>query len=127
MNWWAVIFGAAIGSPCRFLVDAAVSHRFGRAQPWGTLAVNLSGSAILGVLAGMLASGNLSSAGYALFGIGFCGAFTTFSTFVWECVALVEDRRVRAALWTVALTLVVGIGFAYIGYTLLASMPRHHL
>lgn len=126
MTWWAVALGALVGSPCRFLLDAVVSRRAGRAQPWGTLVINLSGSAILGVLAGLLARGVLASSGYALLGIGFGGSFTTFSTFVWETLTLVEDRRVRTAALNVILTVVLGIAFAYTTYLVAAPSTTAH-
>jgi CrcB protein len=118
MTWWAVAVGAVIGSPSRFLLDTAVARRLGRVQPWGILLVNLSGSAILGVLAGLLARGRIDASVYSLLGVGFCGSFTTFSTFVWETIALVEGRRLRTAVSNVVLTVVLGIAFAYITYLL---------
>ena len=118
--WWPVALGAVVGSPCRFLIDAFVSRRLGRVQPWGILLINLSGSAILGMLAGLLARGTLTSSDYALLGVGFCGSFTTFSTFVWETIALVENRRVRSAVANVVLSVAFGIAFAY-GTFLLAT------
>jgi len=118
--WWPVAVGALVGSPCRFLIDAVVSRRLGRAQPWGTLLINLSGSAILGMLAGLLARGTVTSSDYALLGIGFCGSFTTFSTFVWETIALVENRQVRTAAANVVLSVVFGVAVAY-GTFLLAT------
>jgi fluoride exporter len=124
--WWPVALGAVVGSPCRFLIDAFVSRRLGRAQPWGILLINLSGSAILGMLAGLLARGSLTSSDYALLGVGFCGSFTTFSTFVWETIALVENRRVRSAVANVVLSVAFGVAFAYGTFLLAAPAATPH-
>jgi CrcB protein len=72
--------GAALGAPSRYLVDVGLRARFGSRLPWGTLAVNLAGSAAAGVVAGLRPGGLLS----ALLAIGFLGAFTTASTLVAE-------------------------------------------
>ncbi len=84
-----VALGAAVGAPARYLVDVALRRYAGPAFPWGTLVVNVLGSFALGLLAG---SGPLVT---ALFGTGFCGAFTTYSAFALETRHL--PRR-RAAL-----------------------------
>jgi CrcB protein len=124
--WWPVALGAVVGSPCRFLIDAFVSRRLGRVQPWGILLINLSGSAILGMLAGLLARGTLTTSDYALLGVGFCGSFTTFSTFVWETIALVENRRVRSAVANVLLSVGCGVAFAYVTFLLAAPAATPH-
>jgi CrcB protein len=72
--------GAALGAPSRYLVDAALRARWGSRLPWGTLAVNLAGSAAAGVVAGLRPGGVLT----ALLATGFLGAFTTASTLVAE-------------------------------------------
>jgi CrcB protein len=71
-----VVLGACVGAPARLLVTRAVRGER------GTLVVNVVGSLLLGLLAG------LGGAGYALLGVGFCGAFTTFSAFGVEAVQL---------------------------------------
>jgi CrcB protein len=111
--WWAVATGAAVGSPGRYLVDTAVSGRLRRAFPFGTLAVNLSGSAVLGALTALGERGTIGPVLLALVGIGFCGAFTTFSTYIWETIALAEGRRQRAAVVYLVGMLVLGIAIAY--------------
>ena len=116
MMWWAVVLGAAIGAPSRYFADLGVARLLGRHGPWGTVLINLSGSAILGAAAGLVARGHLTALGYALVGTGFCGSFTTFSTFVWETFALVEERRFQMAWTNVLLTLTLGIGLAYATY-----------
>jgi fluoride exporter len=118
MIWWAVALGAVVGAPARYLLDLTVTRRTARRGPWGTLTVNVLGSAVLGIAAGLVARGHLSTLGYALVGTGFCGSFTTFSSFVWETFALVEDRRSKTAWTNVGLTLVIGVGIAYLAFEL---------
>ncbi len=76
----AVIIGAAAGGPARYLTDRWMQHKIAPNHPsriaWGILSVNLIGSLLLGI-----ADATLSSVALLLAGTGFCGAFTTFSTF----------------------------------------------
>ena len=98
----AVLGGAgAIG---RFLLDGAVAARAGRAFPWGTLAVNLSGAFVLGVLTGAALSGDA----LRLLGTGFCGAFTTFSTFQVELLGMLDADRAGLALGYAGASLLAG-------------------
>ncbi|QFZ17350.1 fluoride efflux transporter CrcB [Saccharothrix syringae] len=103
-----VFAGAAVGAVLRYLTGLLLPRRF----PWATLAVNVAGSFVLGVVAGA------SPAVTALVGTGFCGGLTTFSTFSWETVALVEAGRAGQALANVATSLVTGVAAAFLGYAL---------
>ncbi len=82
-----MVLGAAVGAPLRFLVDRAVSASLDPVFPWGTFAVNVVGSLLLGLVLGLGAPGPV----LALVGTGFCGALTTYSTFSWETLRLVRD------------------------------------
>jgi CrcB protein len=93
------------GAIARLLLDGAVARRVGRAFPFGTLAVNLSGALALGVLVGA----RVAEHAYALAGIGFVGAYTTFSTWMLETHRLAEDGRTRAAVANVAASLALGL------------------
>jgi CrcB protein len=111
-----VAAGALAGAPLRLLVLRLV-HRSGRDPALGTLAVNVAGSAVLGVLTGL---SGVSAAVLALVGTGFCGTLTTFSTFGADVVRLVEERAVGRALRFVAASLVLGLGAAAAGWLLAA-------
>lgn len=102
-------FGAA-GALSRYWIGLAVGAR---AFPWGTLGVNVAGAFALGWL---LAGDRFSTATTAAIGVGFLGAFTTFSTFAWEATALVRDDRPGAALGYVAASLALGLGASALGY-----------
>lgn len=118
MTWWAVAVGAALGAPCRYLLDAAVSVRFGRRLPWGTLTVNLLGSAAAGLLAGVAVHHQLDDTLLALLGAGFLAAFTTASTFALDVVALAESGQWRGAALIVALSVGAGLALAFAGFRL---------
>jgi CrcB protein len=107
-----------LGAIARFLLDGAVARRLGRAFPYGTLAVNLSGALALGVLAGAALRGD----GYELAGVGFLGAFTTFSTWMFESQRLAEDGRLRAGAINVALSLAAGLLAVWAGRHLGAAL-----
>lgn len=118
MTWLVVVLGGAVGAPTRYLVDRAVTRRRGAGFPWGTLAINVAGSLLLGVLAALAVEGHLASVPFAAAGAGFCGAFTTFSTFTWEALAMVEEGLLARAAGYVGLSLVLGLGAAALGYLL---------
>jgi CrcB protein len=116
VSWLLIALGGSIGAPMRYLVDASVSrHTRGSVMPWGTVTINVCGSALLGALVKLSAGHSLL---YALVAIGFCGAFTTFSTFTWETLALAEDGYGRLALANVGLSLALGLGAAALAYGL---------
>jgi CrcB protein len=114
-----VFLGAAVGAPLRYLTDRAVQTRHDTVFPWGTFSVNLAGCLILGGLAG--AGAAFPSPVVALVGIGFCGALTTYSTFSYETVRLVEDKAYLFAVLNIAVSVVAGLGAALLGYTALSA------
>jgi fluoride exporter len=101
-----VVLGAMVGAPLRYLVSRAFP------MPWGTFAVNIAGCLVLGILAGA-ASG---SPAYALLGTGFCGALTTYSTFGYETLQLIERRDHRKAALYLGLSVVAGLAAATAGF-----------
>jgi CrcB protein len=110
-----VMLAAAVGAPLRYLVDRAVQHRHGGPFPAGTLTINLTGSLLLGLLTGLVAHHGLSSEVLTVLGTGLLGAYTTFSTFSYETVRLLEDAAITEAALNVALSLTVGLGAAAAG------------
>ncbi|WP_436524419.1 fluoride efflux transporter CrcB [Actinoplanes sp. HUAS TT8] len=106
-----VAFGAAIGAPLRYVTDRYVQTRYGTGFPWGTLAVNLFGSFVLGLVLGMRLSAELT----ALIGTGFCGALTTYSTFSWETLTFARRGERAKAFAYVLVSLLAGLGAAALG------------
>ncbi|MFJ1546660.1 fluoride efflux transporter CrcB [Streptomyces sp. NPDC088246] len=115
MNWLLVIVGAAVGAPLRYLTDRAVQSRHDSVFPWGTFAVNVTGSLILGLLTGAVAAGAASSHLQLLLGTGLCGALTTYSTFSYETLRLAEDGAKFYAAANVVASVVAGLGAAFAG------------
>jgi CrcB protein len=85
-----------------------------RSFPWATLAINVTGSFALGVL--LTAGSRLSGTVVVALGVGFLGAFTTFSSFSYETQTLVRTGRAPAALAYVAASVALGVGAATLGY-----------
>ena len=91
MSYLYVAVGGAIGAVLRFAVGGWVTTWVDPGFPWATFVVNLSGSLLLGLLLGVLPDLATAPELRALLAVGFCGAFTTFSTFSYETVALLQD------------------------------------
>jgi fluoride exporter len=113
VNWALVALGGAGGAACRYLADVAVTARLGDRLPWGTLAVNLLGSAAFGLLTGLAAA--TPDALGALLGVGFCGAFTTASALAWETLALAERGLPSRAVVNLGLSVLGGLALATAG------------
>jgi len=110
-----VALGAAVGAPLRYLVDRAVQSRHDSVFPWGTFAVNVAGSFILGLLVRGTAVHAVPGSLAALLGTGLCGALTTYSTFGYETVRLLEERSRHFAVLNAAASVVAGLGAALCG------------
>ncbi|MDA3624677.1 fluoride efflux transporter CrcB [Saccharopolyspora oryzae] len=115
-----VFVGAMVGAPLRYLTDRSVQRRHDSVFPWGTFTVNIAGSLVLGGLAG--AGTALPSPAMALLGLGFCGALTTYSTFSYETLRLVESHAHFYAALNVIVTVIAGVGAALLGYTAVAAL-----
>ena len=113
---WYVALGSAVGGVARVVLGSAVQARSAGAFPIGTFVVNITGSLLLGFLMRyLLASPTVSAEMRAMLTTGFCGGYTTFSTFSYETLMLIEagDYR-RAALYT-TLSVVLAIGGTLVG------------
>jgi fluoride exporter len=109
--WVAVVLIGGAGSVLRFYVDGIVTSAIGRGFPYGTLAVNLSGAVILGLLTGLALAGDAS-----LFaGTAAVGSYTTFSTWILESQRLTEERQHWKALCNIVVSLVLGVVAAELG------------
>ncbi|MCY0962161.1 fluoride efflux transporter FluC [Streptomyces sp. H27-H5] len=115
MNWLLVVAGAVVGAPLRYLTDRAVRGRHDSLFPWGTFVVNAAACLVLGALAGATLAGAASSRLGLLLGTGLCGALSTYSTFLYETLRLVErgDRFLAAA--NVLASVLVGLGAVHLG------------
>ena len=109
-----VVLGAAFGAPLRYITDRLLQGRHDSRFPWGTFAINVSGSALLGFLFALPASHGVQ----ALLGTGFCGALTTYSTFSYETLQLARSGARTMAVLNVAASVLAGFGAAYCGVAL---------
>ena len=120
MTLLMIALGAGLGAPARYLADRAIQSRHETVFPWGTLTVNLVASLVLGVVVG--AGTHVAADVTALLGTGFCGALSTYSTFSYETLRLMQDGARFHAAVNVALSLVAGIGAAALGWSIGASL-----
>ena len=118
MTLAAIAVVGGLGAMARFLLDGAVSSQLGRAFPFGTLAVNLTGAFALGALYGAAVGDHA----LRLAGVGFLGAYTTFSTWALEAHRLGEDGRTRLGLANLLVSLALGLACAWLGRELGAAL-----
>jgi fluoride exporter len=109
--WAGVVLIGGVGSVLRFLVDRTVARRLARPFPFGTLVVNISGAALLGLIAGLA----LNKDAALLAGTAFVGAYTTFSTWMLETQRLGEERQTWGALANIVVSVLLGMAAAYLG------------
>lgn len=114
----AVALGGVVGAPARYVVDTLVGVRLRSELPWGTFVVNATGSLVLGVIVGLAEHHLVDGTVVALVGTGFCGSFTTFSTYMFESLLLAEDRRTVSVVLNVAGSVLVGFAAAALGVAL---------
>ena len=115
MTLLLVALGAAVGAPLRYLLDRAIQARHDSVFPLGTLAVNVAGSLILGLLVGGAAARAVTGELGTLLGTGLCGALTTYSTFGFETLRLLENRAHGYAVLNAAANVVAGLAAAFAG------------
>jgi CrcB protein len=123
MSWWEwllVAAAGAVGAPLRYVIDTAVSERLAGEFPGGTMVVNISGSFLLGVITGLGLYHGLHDLPKRVLGTGLLGAFTTFSTFSLETVALLEAGETGLALWNAFGSVLAGALAAAAGWALAA-------
>lgn len=113
----AIMAGSALGGAFRFFVSGLVARAIGETFPWGTMAVNVTGSLTLGVLTAF-AGGALHDAPFALrlAALDFLGSYTTVSSFSLQTLALMREGEVVRAAANVALSLGLCLGAAAAGF-----------
>jgi fluoride exporter len=114
-----VFLGGAIGSMWRFWWSGLVAQRFGETFPFGTLVVNMVGSTIIGIVAGLLmqvANSDIATALQQLLAVGICGGLTTFSSFSLQTYNLIVDRRWLSALSNMVFSTGLCLGCVAVGW-----------
>jgi len=117
-----VLIGGAVGAPLRYLTDLFIQARHDSVLPWGTLTVNVVGSLMLGGLASAVVNDGAPDWVLTLGGTGFCGALTTFSTFGFETVRLLEDGSWFEAGMNVVASLTLGMAACVGGWALVGVL-----
>lgn len=112
---FAIGLGGTLGAITRFYVGKWIMERSKSAFPVGTWMINISGSFVLGFLATLHLNQFISEWIWFFMGIGFLGAYTTFSTFGFETIQLLEQRNGKKALVYVVSSMVLGIVFGWFG------------
>jgi fluoride exporter len=112
---WLVGIGGGFGAAARFLSGKWITKKTGNIFPISTLIINIFGSFILGLLVNLHNSGNIGNEVFYFLGVGFCGAFTTFSTFASETVILINEKRSNGALFYVVCSFFLTCIGAFIG------------
>lgn len=115
MIWLLIAVGGGAGAVARYGIGGWIQERAGFAFPWGTLVVNLLGSLLLGFALRYLEGIRIGPDMRALVSVGILGAFTTFSTFSYETVALLEEGAFSRALAYAIGSLVLGLLAVYVG------------
>ena len=120
--WLYVGLGSALGGVSRYVLGGAIQQRFGFAFPAGTLLINILGSLLLGFVMRLALGGSQISPETRIFlTTGFCGGFTTFSTFSYDTAGLIEGGQYRRAMVYVTLSVVLSLLAAFAGFALAQS------
>lgn len=113
-TWIGVAVVGGLGAVARFVVDGLIGARFGRELPLGTFAINVSGAFLLGLLDGLALGGNAM----VIAGTATIGAYTTFSTWMFETHRLAEDGEYASAALNIGLSIVAGFAAVVLGHLL---------
>lgn len=115
-----LLAAGAAGAPARYLLDGLVQDHTAGAFPWGTFVVNVTGSLLLGIITGAALYHALPNTPKVWLGTGFCGAYTTFSTFTFETIRLLEEGAISDAFRNAVASLLAGTAAAAAGLALAA-------
>ena len=125
LNYILVAAGSAIGGISRYWASGLIANRYGQSFPWGTLVVNVTGSFIIGFFATVTAPEGrwfVSPTGRNFFMTGFCGGYTTFSSFSLQTLNLVQDEEWLYAGGNATFNLVLCLAAVWLGHILAESL-----
>ena len=114
-RYFWVAAGSALGGMARFWLTQMGAVWWGAEFPWGTLVINLAGSVVIGIVAGM--GGAVSNSMRLLLMTGVCGGFTTFSAFSLQNVELIENGQMVSALGYIAASVLLCVAGCWAGYS----------
>lgn len=110
--------GGFLGSVLRYLISHLMNVQWQSIFPYGTFAVNLAGSFLAGFILSYVFTHNLGSEIRLFVAVGFCGGFTTFSSFSYEFMSLLQNGHTGYAFLYAFGSLVLGLFFVFIGFWL---------
>lgn len=117
--------GGCIGSICRYLSQQFVQNHYPSSIPLGTMLVNIGGCFIIGIVYALSAKGTMISPEARIFlATGFCGGFTTFSSFAYENVAMVLEGEFYYTALYLLLSVIIGFGAVHAGILLIKFMTK---
>lgn len=119
---FVVFLGAGVGGLVRYALGGWIQQAAGAGFPWGTLVVNVTGSLLLAFLYAVLEGTIAAPQWRALLGIGFCGGYTTFSTFSYETLRLLQEAQWGRASWYVLGSVALSLIAAAAGFRLAAGL-----
>ncbi|GAA0356703.1 fluoride efflux transporter CrcB [Bacillus horti] len=111
---WIGIAGV-VGACARFYLGKWISSKVKASFPIATLMINVSGSLVLGMLYALHTQGNIPNEVWFMLGAGFCGAYTTFSTFGYETLQLVKKKKFLLAVAYIFLSVLLSVACCWIG------------
>jgi CrcB protein len=124
VKYICVALGGALGAMARFALGSFVGNRMGSQWPYGTFIINVSGSFAIGVIMTILAEHtHLSRNWLYLVPIGFIGGYTTFSTFEFETLRLIQDGQVIYAAMNVIVSVFAGFAMVWLGVVAGKMLP----
>lgn len=115
--------GSFIGGISRYYSQQIITKFFPSPLPYGTLTVNIVGCFLIGLIYGLSDRGNILTPEWRLFlTTGFCGGFTTFSTFSYESINLIQDGEFLNLSLNVSLSVILGFASTYLGMLIIKSI-----
>lgn len=115
---WLIGIGGALGAAMRYLIGNLICKKR-YPVPLGTWMINISGSFLLGLLHQLYLSNQIGEWLFLFGGVGFCGAFTTFSTFGYETIILINSGKIHLASVYVFSSIILSVISAWIGFYIL--------
>lgn len=121
--FWSVAVGGALGCVSRYYLAAVIQQRAGASFPAGTLIINVSGSFLLGfIMRYALQSGAVSAETRMLLTSGFCGGYTTFSTYSYEAAMMLNDREYGRAALYIGASVMLALAGTFLGFAAANSL-----
>lgn len=107
--------GGIVGAISRYLLGKWITSKTSNTIPFGTWIINISGSFVLGLLAVLHIEHVIPNWIWFLCGIGFLGAYTTFSTFGYETIQMIQNKKTKKATFYITSSVILGVIFAWLG------------